>query len=383
MKGGVEQQQQQQPIAAEAPVHCQSKLNCSLNGVCDTATGTCTCIKPWGGNRCGVLQYQSNQPMSGANLYPHNDSDAPKVGPCVTPEGSCNALNTWNGPIVQSPTTGLYHLFNPLYKKGSLFATQDLMHGVATTITGPYNWTSMGQGDMGSNPAFVTYTDPVDNTTKYSLWMGNNNRIYVSESLEEGPWEDQSQDHGPGSNPAPIFYQGAWYAVTQSSSEIVTATHIGDPWVHYADINVHLPADKGIQEDPFMWVDQHGSWHIINHAYAISEYDHCGQSTVSAHMFSTNGKVWHMLENPYVEPYSHAVKYEDGTSHTYTTLERPNCHFNAQGQMTHINLAADMMSQDNGCSSYQVCPAKVGGKCACTNCKYSDHAGTIIIALEV
>ena len=101
-------------------------------------------------------------------------------------------------------------------------------------------------------------------------------------------------------------------------------------------------------------------------------------------MFSdSNGMEWHMLDNPHVEPYSHAVKYEDGTSHTYTTLERPNCHFNAQGQMTHINLAADMTTQDGGCPSYQVCPAKVGGKCACTNCKYADHAGTIIIALEV
>ena len=28
-------------------------------------------------------------------------------------------------------------------------------------------------------------------------------------------------------------------------------------------------------------------------------------------------------------PYGHSVKFDDGTSHTYTTLERPNIHFNS------------------------------------------------------
>ena len=86
---------------------------------------------------------------------------------------------------------------------------------------------------------------------------------------------------------------------------------------------------------------------------------------------------------PDVEPYTHEVHYEDGTSHIYTTLERPNAHFNSAGAMTHINLAADLMTQDAGCVTYDSCPAKINGKCACTNCKYADHAGSIIIALDV
>jgi hypothetical protein len=132
-----------------------------------------------------------------------------------------------------------------------------------------------------------------------------------------------------------------------------------------------------------MYVDARGNWHIINHAYDTSEYEQCGNSTLSAHIFSVDGKTWSMLTGPNVEPYTHTVHYEDGSTHTYNTLERPNCHFNAQGQMTHINLAADLMTQDAGCASYSVCPAKQGGQCACTNCKYADHAGTIIIALDV
>ena len=47
--------------------------------------------------------------------------------------------------------------------------------------------------------------------------------------------------------------------------------------------------------------------------------------------------------------------------------------------MTHINLAADLMTQDAGCKSYASCPAKtkIGNYCACTNCKYTDLPGQL------
>ena len=36
---------------------------------------------------------------------------------------------------------------------------------------------------------------------------------------------------------------------------------------------------------------------------------------------SADGKDWHNLGT---RPYDHTVEYDDGTVHTYTTLERPN-----------------------------------------------------------
>eukprot|EP01043_Picozoa_sp_COSAG02_P038318 COSAG02_NODE_2945_length_7687_cov_25.192541_4_plen_66_part_00 len=63
-------------------------------------------------------------------------------------------------------------------------------------------------------------------------------------------------------------------------------------------------------------------------------------------------------------------------------MERPNLHFNTVGQLTHINVAVNLETQDEGCTEYTKCPAKGEGACACTNCKYADHAGSIIIALE-
>ena len=65
-----------------------------------------------------------------------------------------------------------------------------------------------------------------------------------------------------------------------------------------------------------------------------------------AHFFSQDGKTWKWSA---AEPYSHTVEYDDGTTHTFTTLERPNIHFDqATGDMTHINLAVDLVTGDEG-----------------------------------
>lgn len=187
--------------------------------------------------------------------YPLNDTGAPTNGPCVTPNSSCSALNTWNGPIVD--TTAIdqkYHMFNPLYRRGSLLGTQDMMYGTAERIEGPYNWESMG--NMGSNPAFVTYTE--DGKTKYSLWVGG--KVHVADTVA-GPYT--AVGPGPGGNPAPIFRNGTWFATSQRTSEVVTTTKLGKEWTKYASIEPKL--DRGTQEDPFMYIDKRGNWHIINH----------------------------------------------------------------------------------------------------------------------
>ena len=51
--------------------------------------------------------------------------------------------------------------------------------------------------------------------------------------------------------------------------------------------------------------------------------------------------------------YPRRVADDDGTSHTYTTLERPNLHFDSTGQLTHINLAADLVTGDEGCADLE------------------------------
>jgi hypothetical protein len=118
---------------------------------------------------------------------------------------------------------------------------------------------------------------------------------------------------------------------------------------------------------------------IINHRYVNTEGKtapaHCYTSTISSHVFSADGgKSWHVLPGPVaVEPYSHTVDYSDGSSFTFVTLERPNLHFDPSGQLTHINLAADLTTTDAGC----------GAGRSCAECKFYRHCGSTIIKLDV
>jgi hypothetical protein len=142
----------------------------------------------------------------------------------------------------------------------------------------------------------------------------------------------------------------------------------------------------------------------------------CQNSALSSHFFSTDGKDWRLISD--TQPYGHTVHYEDGTHHTYTTLEQVSIHFDTmtvqkrpvlrhfilkndhftktgsgqtnigkvekrgvflQGQMTHMAFAADLVTQGGGCAQR---PWRGGGPTACTNCKYNDHGGTVVIKLQ-
>lgn len=77
----------------------------------------------------------------------------------------------------------------------------------------------------------------------------------------------------------------------------------------------------------------------------------------------------------------HTVAYDDGVVHSFTTLERPNLHFDAAGRLTHLNVAADLVTGDEGCAN-RTAHAHFG-HCPCDNCKWEDAAGSSIIALAV
>lgn len=359
---------------------CASDLDCSLNGVC-TAAGACVCDRPWKGPVCGVLGYKVT-PASGRSLFPHNTSH-----------------NTWNGPILgPDAATGAYHLYAPYYGNytgiKSLFRVDYTLHGVADRIEGPYTW--LPHYDWTNiNPAALAFpnrssSDGVSsggtNATVFTLWDG----AVMRADTPGGPWSPiPGHGVGCGGNPAPAFdtRTGAFYCTNQHTLEIFTTPALGEaPWTHLSDVNLTLANGSNVPyarylpnvEDPFLWVDRRGSFHIINHRYVNTEYAHCGTSTVSAHVFSPDGLSWHIVE-PAVEPYGHTVQYDDGTSTTFATLERPNIHFDASGQMTHINFAADLTTPDAGCND----GGRANKQRSCAECKFYNHCGTTIVALDV
>ena len=99
------------------------------------------------------------------------------------------------------------------------------------------------------------------------------------------------------------------------------------------------------------------------------EYANCSASAVSAHFFSRDGRSWGFSP----QPYGHTVQYDDGVAHSHVTLERPNLHFDEQGVLTHINLAADLVTGDAGCANRT--DHAHFGHCPCDNLQVGQPRG--------
>lgn len=302
---------------------CTTSFDCSLNGLCNA--GVCACDTPWGGAACETLTFAVT-PAAGKNLW---------VG-----AGTSENLNTWNGPIVQSVATGKYHLFNPVYEHASLWNVIYYAHGVADNVEGPWDWTSMPNiTSTEINPAALVFPNASTGEMVYSLWIGGDILVAADPA---GPFVSYARNPLPG-NTATAYYKGNLYAMNQGN-KIQTATSLAGPWTPFSTIT-HPAGMPYTVEDPYMWFDNAGNIHVINHAYNTGQRTNCTTSWVSSHSFSTDGTVWGHTD----QPYTHVVNFDDGTSHAFCTLERPSLVFDATGTLKWLHNAADLVTEDGGC----------------------------------
>lgn len=134
-----------------------------------------------------------------------------------TADNISDPRNTWNGPIVTGPD-GTYHIYVPIYAVGSLSSPQSVLHGIATSVTGPWNWDAKPQISLGvsENPAFVVFKNETGQMV-YSLWMDGHVRVADS---PDGPFTGPSAWSYPGGNPAPIHHNGAFYMTNQGTNQV-------------------------------------------------------------------------------------------------------------------------------------------------------------------
>lgn len=74
----------------QCPAKCASDLDCSLNGVCNTGTGTCTCDTAWTGACCTALNLL---PVALNSSYRHP------------------LTSTWGGNIIVDAASGTHHMW--------------------------------------------------------------------------------------------------------------------------------------------------------------------------------------------------------------------------------------------------------------------------------
>jgi hypothetical protein len=214
--------------------------------------------------------------------------------------------------------------------------------------------------------------------TVYSLWTAGS--IYIADA-PGGPFRIVAGSNSSGCkvNASPLFHGGRFFCIGQKGATIMSAPALGGPWSVYSK-----PPKPHGAEDPFLYVDQQNTsrWHALYHASSYPQIDGCGASRVTAHIFSgDSGKTWHALI-PEVQPYKPKVRWTDGEQ-VYSTMERPHLYTDAAGRITHLGVAAPLNIGDEGCEKTPNCkPSRQQGHCPCVNCKYSSHAGSVLIELS-
>jgi len=351
------------PVPEESSPVCINSLNCSLNG-CIDAAGKCRCRKPWNGISCSKLSTVPS-PVSAKSLY-NNDAEQ---------------YNSWSGPIIKQAKSSEYHMYMAIYQNRSLYHTVGILFGTAKNIEGPYEWKSLNVTPLvnSPNPAFLEFND--GKKTRFAMFMHNS--IWYGED-REGPFIEETgkilvNDSSIAlKNFKPILHNGIYYATFQHANRIYTSKNVAGPWTLYSNITFGEKIDL---EDPEMWIDECGNWHILAHAYDKSEWYNCSTSLVSAHLYSLDGKDWYKSPQ---EPYGHVINYIDNSSHTYATLERPYLILNSKRTLTHIVLAVSLDIGDKGCAHTKACIEHPRNRfCPCVNCKYLSPGGTVLLTLDV
>jgi len=117
-------------------------------------------------------------------------------------------------------------------------------------------------------------------------------------------------------NPAPhVLDNGtimcAYRAGARSGGEHVSVATAANPTSLYIDARA-APAVSHTGEDPFLWRDERGYYHMLMH--------NMGSGGCGAHAFSRDGATWTRSEDA---PYTYDVEFSNNSSVTMRRRERP------------------------------------------------------------
>ena len=392
--------------AAGATSTCTADVDCSLNGIClDDAGGNtkCHCDPAWTGKRC---QYLNFEPASrdngfriegtvtwGASILPDDRSEGGAwVAFAAKMVNGCG-LNSWTtnsavvvatsaddpaGPYIESGSTvsppwahNPQAIYIPPDESGGRGTYVVYALGDGVPIHGPV------QNCTGMEEAVATSTSSVirpqlrslrQRRTKESHNVTVTFKLHYSNTGPLGPWKthmaeihDFPQEYDfPGNwNPAPILLSDGRvrivvhtnYPEMWSGEVIVEADSWQGP---YKPITLDITSCTKCQEDPFMFMDKRGHWHLLYHKM----FDPAGDNPIPSpgwtggHSFSVDGIHW----SPIYRAYNTTVLFEDGRTAEMLRRERPKLIFASDG-VTPTHLSNGVVDPD-GTTHTMVVPLK-------------------------
>ncbi|KAI0015020.1 hypothetical protein F4780DRAFT_130638 [Xylariomycetidae sp. FL0641] len=334
---------------------CLTDDDCSLNGIC-SSDQACVCDPGWRADDCSELDLYPASRWSG---YNHTNA----TGPDFYKQGAGNS--SWGGHIVQDPThRKLFHLIISQMEHGcglggwkpfSTIIRAESRSGPA----GPYDYAQTLFETFHHNP--TTIWSPADE--RYLLYcIGQdketpdecssskfNNTIWVSSSADLREWDDLKPLLVNVTNPAPW---PLWAEQNQTrdmllaveKNNIYVASEFGGPYALEVE-----PRQTERSEDPFLWQDKRGHWHMLVH-YMIDIDLGLKGPRVGAHAFAKDWRGPWTFNNRTLA-YNTTVRFTDATELEYYRRERPKLYFSDDGLVTPLYLV-NGVQEFNSSASY-------------------------------
>ena len=342
---------------------CSDDEGCNLNGACQQ--GACVCDAGWVGSTCGLLNAQPLQVgASGMNELPSNSS--------------------WGGSVVFAPEDGLFHMFfSEILEQCPMADWQTnsaCYHSTSPTALGPFSNKTEVIGAWCHNaiirvaqdlhgPLFMLWhigdgkePSKVRRCSNSSTAHGTAGRPSVrsaggyvnsfsySRSVW-GPWTAFNESVLPGGasgswdegrvNMAPFPLKNGTvllgYRGTDAKHVEKLGIAIGGNWSGpYHSLTPTAPIVSAAGEDPFLWVDKRGNFHMLFHAFA----------TTGGHVFSRQlAGPWTLSD---VVPYNCTISWSNGTTITYAERERPELLLDAITGAPSVLYTAVLLHSPNG-----------------------------------
>ncbi|UNI22503.1 hypothetical protein JDV02_008389 [Purpureocillium takamizusanense] len=355
--------------SSSSSARCKTDHDCSLNGVC-RGDSLCHCDPGWLGADCGVLDVRPAKRSAGYNL---------------TAQGT----SSWCSSVVRDPhDPTLHHLFASEFSHGcgldywapySRIIRAESRSGPA----GPYEFAAEVRAAFAHNPtvvyspadrAWLLYyigcpTDVVAakcTSKAFSCGPGNSNNgesgISVLSSRDLRTWtaheqvmsgtDDRDAWDADVTNPSAfplrrvrgphsgggrgdchsssamlLAYRGCVYNCTANEliNLAVSPTGFRGP---YRKVQSQ-PLFPNLNEDPFIWQDRRGNWHMLLHSLE-PEGGFGDGPKVGRHAWAEHYKGPWTFGNKTLA-FSTEVQYDDGTKVDFYRRERPQLHFATDG----------------------------------------------------
>eukprot|EP00040_Diaphanoeca_grandis_P017582 m.91933 g.91933 ORF g.91933 m.91933 type:complete len:536 (-) comp26511_c1_seq1:143-1750(-) len=311
-------------------------------------------------------------------LYTKTESACMSDSKCSGPHCNC-ATNLIHGVCNASSESDTSDVQRCLANVTAYCNTNPLCHSFALrTIdcasTSAVKWQAfaLGTGATVPNSDWTSYTKPAPPPPPTPPpQIGG--KIHVSET-PFGPFTalDSSNDLACN-NPSPAVHPNGTVFLACTWT-LRSSTSIQGPWENEIAITPsnHSKRPNGVWEDPFLFFDRRGNFHILAHVYGQR-----GQSAffptnaISGHAFSEDGINWTFSNT---QPYSNTVQQIGGGAQTFSTLERPKLMF---GDATDPHRPTALF---NGASPWWDAEANATNPCSmcayssCTPCKVTSKS---------